>query len=250
MVSTPRADTPQHVDIATPGEPAVPQVEEDNNGDEAASQPSSISSIEKHEMQKLLEMIKKLQDEVTTLKADLKTNNEQPPVETKTEDSSIILKPLNFKDIKAPEEYGGDVKHFLSWHESFTTMLLCRSHKWKAVIDFIKSKKEVRIKNLDDVKQELQVKEPQVSMQIEDFSQQLYRHLLDYTKDQVKTDILMHGTDGALENYRRIVHRGLSISEEKALDVEAKAINPRSATSDADIMKALQEWKFDRRWLV
>ena len=222
-----------------PGEPLIPQVEEGDNVDEAASQQSSISSIEKHELQKLLEMVKKLQDEVTTLKADLKNKNEQPTIESKTEDSNIILKPLNFKDIKAPEEYGGDIKHFLSWHESFTTMLLCRSHKWKAVIDFIKSKKEVRIKSLDDVKQELQVKEPQVSMQIEDFSQQLYRHLLGYTKDQVKTDILIHGTDTALENYRRIVHRGLSISEEKALDVEAKAINPRSATSDADLMKAL-----------
>ena len=91
--------------------------------------------MSKDDLRTMMELISKLQQEVTALKADLqKEKDSAKPIETKVEDSNIILKPLNFKDIKAPEEYGGDIKHFLSWHESCTTMLLCRSHKWKAVI--------------------------------------------------------------------------------------------------------------------
>ena len=84
---------------------------------------SSVSSMAKSEMEQLKEMIKKMQQEIIELKKEVEKNEEMQDKNDNHEDPSIILKPLNFKDIKAPIEYGGEKHMFLSWHESFTTML-------------------------------------------------------------------------------------------------------------------------------
>ena len=37
------------------------------------------------------------------------------------------IKPLHQKDMKAPPEYSGTKKEFLSWHGSFSSMLACKT---------------------------------------------------------------------------------------------------------------------------
>ena len=49
------------------------------------------------------------------------------------------LKPMHPKDMKPPPEFGGSRKDFLSWHESFTSMLRVRSTRWTTVVKFAKS---------------------------------------------------------------------------------------------------------------
>ena len=52
--------------------------------------------------------------------------------------------------------------------------------------------------------------------------------------------------DPVLETYRAILHRGLNISDERRLDVEARVFNPRRAKSEKNILGALQEWRSDQ----
>ena len=55
------------------------------------------------------------------------------------------LKPMHHKDIKPPPELSGARKDCMAWHESFASMLRCKTPKWAKVIDWIKSRKETRI---------------------------------------------------------------------------------------------------------
>ena len=46
------------------------------------------------------------------------------------------------------------------------------------------------------------------------------------------------------------MHKGLQISEERRLDVEAEVLNPRRAKNEKDVLTAIQEWRQDQAWLV
>ena len=48
---------------------------------------------------------------------------------------------------------------------------------------------------------------------------------------------------GVFEAYRLILHKGLNVSDERALDIEAQVLNPRRAKSEKDVVAALQELK-------
>ena len=56
--------------------------------------------------------------------------------------------------------------------------------------------------------------------------------MLDYTKDQARVNILAVKEAGVFESYRGILHKGLNISDERRLDVEARVLNPRRAQND------------------
>ena len=162
------------------------------------------------------------------------------------------LKPMHPKDIKPPPEYGGARKEFMSWHESFASMLRCKSSKWDKVIEWLKSRREKRI--LDgQAKAEYEKvtnADEYVLSNFENFQKHLYRYLLDFTKDKARTDVLVNKESGVFESYRAILHKGLNISEERRLDVEARILNPRRAKNEKDILNAVQEWRNDQAWLV
>ena len=84
----------------------------------------------------------------------------------------------------------------------------------------------------------------------ETFQKFLYRYLLEYTKDQARVNILAGKEAGVFESYRGILHKGLNISDERRLDVEARVLNPRRAKNEKDILGAVQEWRQDQAWLV
>ena len=52
---------------------------------------------------------------------------------------------MNGKDMKAPPDYDGSRKNFASWHESFISMLTCKTPKWQIILDWLKSRKEQKI---------------------------------------------------------------------------------------------------------
>ena len=117
----------------------------------------------------------------------------QVPEAYKCEDD---LKPMHPKDMKPPPEFGGSRKDFLSWHESFTSMLRVRSTRWTKVVNWIKARREKKIQ--DDrakdefMKYQVEVKDPDayIEKNFELFSKHLYRYLLDHTKDQVRIEVM------------------------------------------------------------
>ena len=73
---------------------------------------------------------------------------------------------------------------------------------------------------------------------------------MDFTKDKARTDVMAGKEQGVFESYRKIMHKGLQISEGRRLDVEAKVLNPRRAKNFKDVFTAIQEWRQDQAWLV
>ena len=165
------------------------------------------------------------------------------------------LKPIHPKDVKAPAEYGGSRKEFLAWHESFTSMLRLRSTKWTKIIDWLKVRREKRLYD-DKAKaefmehQKTRDPDPYIEKNFELFTKHLYRYLLDNTKDQVRIEVLANKEAGAFETYRSILHKGLNVSDERLIDVEAKVLNPRRAKTEKEIVGAIREWRADQAWLV
>ena len=82
------------------------------------------------------------------------------------------------------------------------------------------------------------------------FQRFVYRYLLDYTKGQARVNIDAGKEAGVFEFYRGILHKGVNISDERRLDVEARVLNPRRAKNEKDIFSAVQEWRQDQAWLV
>ena len=165
------------------------------------------------------------------------------------------LKPMDGRDMKAPPEFDGSRKHFASWHESFTSMLTCRTPKWQSLIDWLKSRKEKKLK--DHVCDEYKAwaianscVDESVEANFELYQRQLYRHLMDYTKDKQKLEVMAGKEKGIFEAYRNILQKGFNVNDEKRLDIEAKVLHPRSAKNEKDILPALQDWRADQEWLL
>ena len=58
------------------------------------------------------------------------------------------------------------------------------------------------------------------------FSKHIYRYLLDFTKDKARVLVVANKEGCVFETYRSIRHRGLNVSDERRLDMEAKVLNP------------------------
>ena len=57
---------------------------------------------------------------------------------TKSERTEDMLKPIDFKDIKKPEEFDG-TKDFHSWFDRFKDLLINRNRDWKVVFEKIEA---------------------------------------------------------------------------------------------------------------
>ena len=82
------------------------------------------------------------------------------------------------------------------------------------------------------------------------FQRHLYRYLLDYTKEKARLEVLANKEPGVFETYRAMFHRGLTMSDERRLDVEARVLNPCQAKNAGDILGTLLDWRQDQTWLV
>ena len=93
-------------------------------------------------------------------------------------------------------------------------------------------------------------KSPQYDKYISDnfeiFHRHLCRYFMDFTKDKARTDVMAGKEQGFFESYRQIMRKGIQISEERRLDVEAKVLNPRRAKKEKNVFTAIQEWRQDQ----
>ena len=165
------------------------------------------------------------------------------------------LKPMDRRDMKAPPEFDGARKHFASWHESFTSMLTCRTPKWQGLIDWLKTRKDKKLK--DNVHNEYKTwaaangcVDNFVEANFDLYQKQLYRHLMDYTKEKQKLEVMAGKEKGVFEAYRNIVYKGFNVNDEKRLDIEAKVLHPRNAKNEKDILQAFKDWRADQEWLL
>ena len=85
-------------------------------------------------------MVQQLRADLLLLKVELTKPEYTAPKE-------FELKPMHSRDMKAPPDFDGSRKHFASWHESFTSMLTCRIPKWQSLIDWLKARKEKKLKD-------------------------------------------------------------------------------------------------------
>ena len=156
-----------------------------------------------------------------------------------------ILKPMHPKDMKPPFEFSGKQGEFLSWHESFSTMLTCKTTKSQKITEWLKIIKEKRIMDgtAKDEYKKSSMPDDYILENLEVFQKHLYKYLLDYTKDKARSDVLAGKEKGAFESYRAILHKCLNISEERRLDVESRVLNPRRAKGEKDVVAAMQEWR-------
>ena len=71
---------------------------------------------------------------------------------------------------------------------------MCRSEKWEHIIGIVKDRQERRIKAVEDVAKELTNRgQDKMADEIRLYQMQLCRHLMDFTKDNLKTDIMGPG---------------------------------------------------------
>ena len=252
----PKMDAPAQSSSAMPDGSAAPAAVSnadtrvvDSSDDEQATD-AKLTQENAQMNQRIADLESKLDVMQKSIDA-IKAQSSKPEVYNYGEDVDKP-KPLTFKDMKPPAEYAGGRKDFLSWHGGFTTYLACRSESWRKLIDFIVSKKEKRIMDLDDFKDRMKEMNDLrgIAEHIEEYQKQLYRHLMDFTKDELKTTIMTGGVDQVFESYRAAVHKGLCITDGKVLQVEARVLHPRPAKDEKDIRNAMQEWRYDRMWLV
>ena len=94
--------------------------------------------------------------------------------------------------MKAPPEFNGSKKDFLMWHESFASMLTCKTTKWEAIMEWVRNRKEKRIIN-GMAKSEFD-KRPQYDKYISDnfeiFQKHLYRYPMNFTKGEARTEVM------------------------------------------------------------
>ena len=91
------------------------------------------ASDERRRIAELENLIQQLRSDMQAFQMDL--NNAR----FKSYDNSIDnldIKPMNGKDMKAPPDYDGSRKNCASWHESFISMLTCKTPKWQIILDY------------------------------------------------------------------------------------------------------------------
>ena len=165
------------------------------------------------------------------------------------------LKPMHPKDTKPLPEFDGSRKDFMPWHESFTSVLRLRSAKWGKIVDWLKAKRDNRVLDGQAEANFLAYSknhgpDEYIEKNFDLFSKHLCSYLVDFTKDKARVEVLANNEGGVFETYRLILHRGLNISDERRLDVEAKVLNPRRTKNDKDILAALRDCRQDQAWLV
>ena len=80
-----------------------------------------------------------------------------------------------------------------------------------------------------------------VADNLDTFQRHLCRDVFDFLKEKARSDVLANKEADVFEVYRLIFHEGLTVSDERALDIEAQVLNPRRPKSEKDVVAALQE---------
>ena len=94
--------------------------------------------------------IKKLLDKIEDLEAKLANKIDGKSGEGHKDSKDFVdrigrPKPIDIKDVKKPDEYGGDPKNFRVWFERLKDLLINRSEAWEDVIVGIENYKAQRI---------------------------------------------------------------------------------------------------------
>ena len=83
------------------------------------------------------------------------------------------------------------------WHESFASMLTCKTTKWEVIMEWVRKRKQKRIIN-GMAKSEFdksQQYDEYISDNFEIFQKHFYRYFMDFTKDKARKDLRVLSAD-------------------------------------------------------
>ena len=160
------------------------------------------------------------------------------------------IKKMDIKELKKPEEYDSEPAAFNGWYEKFTNLLRTRDHRWGNFIKMMEAQGDKRITDVVSLKASITAEYPETANKLEEFSEQLYSYLLNYTKGSLYAKVTKMQERGTLENFRDIIYKGKHLSKSKVCSLNSKILEPKRALSEKDVDKSLTEWKYDQQQLL
>ena len=169
--------------------------------------------------------------------------------EKKQEDTEKI-KAMDIKELKKPDEFDNDPAEFNGWYEKFTNLLRTRDVRWGNFLKAMEAQGEKRIADVATFKATIAQDYPETADKLEEFNDQLYSYLLNYTKGALYAKVTKMQARGVLEIFRDVIYKGKHLSKSKICSLNAKVLEPKRATSEKDVDKCLTDWKWDQQQLL
>ena len=162
------------------------------------------------------------------------------------------LPAIDIKDVKKPDEYDGDEKHFTMWYTRFKNLLINRHAPWSNVFDavekFSAAGKNMVIVN-DGKHTEFKKKLTEVDSDtpvtdaIDIYAEQMLAYLSSYTKGLLHARVMKTSSSGIFELLRDVVAKGKNRNKNRLLALKAAVLSPPRASGVPEMEKILTEWE-------
>ncbi len=151
------------------------------------------------------------------------------------------LPAIHHKDVDKPPKYDG--KNWTVWSSDFLTFLDRRDKRWSKLLKAIDKRslnpltKEIRVGIAD----ELAIDSGTL---VEDFTNQLYEYLKNYTSGEVQSCVVSAGREGSWESWRVMCDHGKSRRKIEVHEDYKRLMNP-SQVSLENLLKTVAAWERD-----
>ena len=174
----------------------------------------------------------------------------QQLLDAKTVETAGRIKAMDVKEIKKPDEFDNDPKEFTGWYERFTNLLRARDPRWTKFLKIMENQGDRRILDNDSFAGSIRQNDPDVADMVDDFSENLYSYLLNYTKGALYSKVIKMKAKGVLEVYRDVVYKGRHLSKSRVCALNAAVLEPKRAANEKEVDKCLTDWKWDQQQLL
>ena len=163
--------------------------------------------------------------------------------------NSHELKPIDIKDLERPEEYDGSLAKFEAWIERLRDLMMNRHASWGAVLDSITKRGKTPYRNNEEWAYSIEDLEfgSSIRMQVNTYVTQLRSYLKTYTMGELHMRVTHTDIPNIMELMRDIITKGRNRNENRMVDLQAKALDPRKANKLNDLQKVLTEWRHTRQ---
>ena len=160
-----------------------------------------------------------------------------------------MLKPIDSKDIKKPDEFDGN-KDFHTWFDRLKDLLTNRNKDWKIVLKKIeeaanKSEKIVHDDFAFEIGAELGETKSWKKWSLGDqYAHQLRSYLRSYTKGNFYDSVSKAETEDIFEILRATIKKGRNRNPYRMVAMKAEVLSPPRAKDAKELENVLNEWKF------
>ena len=160
-----------------------------------------------------------------------------------------MLKPIDSKDIKKPDEFDGN-KDFHTWFDRLKDLLTNRNKDWKIVLNKIEeaANKSEKIAHDDfafEIGAELGETKSWKKWSLGDqYAHQLRSYLRSYTKGNFYDSVSKAETEDIFEILRATIKKGRNRNPYRMVAMKAEVLSPPRAKDAKELENVLNEWKF------